>query len=386
MSLWKRGRQYWTDFTVAGRRYRKRLGTTNLRTATRRQRELVEVAGHGRLSADEQGPKGLSDAIGAYLDAKRMRCSPRTIELEEERLSLVKKHFGDVPLSAITASAIAEFQRTRHEAGIANRTINMDVGVLSRAQVLRPMASAGRPRSQSHGTTASSRPRLDSRRTQAAVPISRVKPRVGARVLRRDRRRQHVDAAGRGQVPSPMRRRSRQAPPARPAQQERDELPGHPAQRVGHIEAAARMFERADLLGHTEPEHYLWPACQWGRYDPTKLMLKWDTAWRALRDEAGLHGLRFHDLRHTVITELAEMGVADHVLESISGHLSRRMLEHYSHIRIDAKRQALDALDAARRDAAGNGNGDQKRKNDEQIPAIVEVSETSRHSHVTVCG
>jgi integrase len=31
-------------------------------------------------------------------------------------------------------------------------------------------------------------------------------------------------------------------------------------------------------------------------------MLKWDTAWRALRDVDGLHGLRFHDLRHTVIT------------------------------------------------------------------------------------
>ena len=44
------------------------------------------------------------------------------------------------------------------------------------------------------------------------------------------------------------------------------------------IEAAARMFERADLLGHTEPAHYLWPACQWGRYDATKPMLKWDTA------------------------------------------------------------------------------------------------------------
>ena len=122
------------------------------------------------------------------------------------------------------------------------------------------------------------------------------------------------------------------------------------------IEAAARMFERADQLGHTEPEHYLWPACQWGRFDATKPMLKWDTAWRALRDEAGLHGLRFHDLRHTVITELAEMGVADHVLESISGHLSRRMLEHYSHIRIDAKRQALDALDEARRLADGDGD------------------------------
>jgi hypothetical protein len=109
------------------------------------------------------------------------------------------------------------------------------------------------------------------------------------------------------------------------------------------------MLERADLLGHTEPDHFLWPACQWGRYDPTQPMLKWDTAWRALRDAAGLHGLRFHDLRHTVITELAEMGIADHVLESISGHLSRRMLEHDSHIRIDAKRQALDALDNLRR-------------------------------------
>jgi hypothetical protein len=119
------------------------------------------------------------------------------------------------------------------------------------------------------------------------------------------------------------------------------------------------MFERADLLGHTEPEHYLWPACQWGRYDATKPMLKWDTAWRALRDEAGLHGLRFHDLRHTVITELAEMGVADHVLESISGHLSRRMLEHHSHTRIDTKRQALDALDVQRsRELPPPGNGD----------------------------
>jgi hypothetical protein len=35
-------------------------------------------------------------------------------------------------LLAITATTIAGFQRTRHEAGISNRTINMDVGVLSR--------------------------------------------------------------------------------------------------------------------------------------------------------------------------------------------------------------------------------------------------------------
>jgi integrase len=90
-------------------------------------------------------------------------------------------------------------------------------------------------------------------------------------------------------------------------------------------------------------------------------MLKWDTAWRALRDAAGLPGFRFHDLRHTVITELAEMGVADHVLESITGHLTRRMLEHCSHIRIDAKRQALDALDEQRKRSAAEPENTEKR-------------------------
>src|SRR5262245_56555020 len=74
----QRGRQYWTDFTVNGRRYRKRLGTTNLRVATRRERELIEEAGHGRLPVDEQGPKRLSEAIDAYLTAKRIATNDRT--------------------------------------------------------------------------------------------------------------------------------------------------------------------------------------------------------------------------------------------------------------------------------------------------------------------
>ena len=193
-----------------------------------------------------------------------------------------------------------------------------------------------------------------------------------------------VDTAMRNEISEPRR------PPPRRIRRS--------AQRTGPsaIAAVARMLERADLLGHTEPDHFLWPACQWGRYDPTQPMLKWDTAWRALRDAAGLPRFRFHDLRHTVITELAELGVADHVLESISGHLSRRMLEHYSHIRIDAKRQALDALDESRRDAHNSGdtnggadadrNGDspERPKNGGETPLLVALAggltSQSRHS------
>lgn len=132
MSLWKRGRQYWADFTVDGTRYRKRLGTAHLQTAKRRERALIEAAGHGAVGVSETGAKRLSAAIDEYVASKRMRCSPRTLEFELERVKILTRHFADAPLFAITAGAIAAFQRARHDAGIANRTINMDVGVLTR--------------------------------------------------------------------------------------------------------------------------------------------------------------------------------------------------------------------------------------------------------------
>jgi integrase len=113
--------------------------------------------------------------------------------------------------------------------------------------------------------------------------------------------------------------------------------------------AVKMMIERADELGHKDPDHYLWCANQHHKLDPTKPGCKWDTAWRALRDAAGLRGLRFHDLRHTVVTRLLEAGEPDHVVESITGHLSRRMLEHYSHIRLTAKKAALDRLSQPRK-------------------------------------
>jgi integrase len=116
------------------------------------------------------------------------------------------------------------------------------------------------------------------------------------------------------------------------------------------LKAVKGMVECADALGFTSPNHYLWFACKNNKLDPTKPMRKWDTAWRAVREAAKLPGLRFHDLRHTVITELAEMGVPDSVLKSIAGHITQRMLDHYSHIRMTAKRQALDGLDAFRAD------------------------------------
>ena len=60
-----------------------------------------------------------------------------------------------------------------------------------------------------------------------------------------------------------------------------------------------------------------------------------------------IEGLRFHDLRHHAVTELAESQASDQTIMAIAGHVSPKMLAHYSHVRMAAKRKALDALATA---------------------------------------
>jgi len=68
-----------------------------------------------------------------------------------------------------------------------------------------------------------------------------------------------------------------------------------------------------------------------------------------------LAGLGFHDLRHTAITKLAESQALDQTIMAIAGHMSRQMSDHYSHIRIAAKRVALDGISTPVPDAPASG-------------------------------
>ena len=56
------------------------------------------------------------------------------------------------------------------------------------------------------------------------------------------------------------------------------------------------------------------------------------------------HHRQLHGTRHTLITELAESGAGEETIMDIAGHVSREMLRHYSHIRMEAKRDALEAV------------------------------------------
>jgi hypothetical protein len=51
------------------------------------------------------------------------------------------------------------------------------------------------------------------------------------------------------------------------------------------------------------------------------------------------------------VTELSDSGAGDEVIMSIAGHVSRALLSRYSHVRMEAKRRALDEIATRQRSA-----------------------------------
>jgi Phage integrase family len=110
-----------------------------------------------------------------------------------------------------------------------------------------------------------------------------------------------------------------------------------------------------------DAQHFVFPSCENGHIDATIPQKSWRSAWRKLtnaiecqmcgqfqqpsetcsnqkckadikRAKSPIAGLRFHDLRHHAITELAESQASDQTIMAIAGHVSPRMLAHYSHV------------------------------------------------------
>jgi integrase len=121
-------------------------------------------------------------------------------------------------------------------------------------------------------------------------------------------------------------------------------------------EAVTRLYERAQVLGACEPHHFLLP-CDLSRhtkdgdplkgrfgFDVTRHQNGWRTSWRRLCKSVGLAGLRFHDLRHSFVTAMAERNVPLPVVQAMVGHMSAKMTAHYTHISTSAARNAVDLL------------------------------------------
>src|SRR5664280_224115 len=126
-----------------------------------------------------------------------------------------------------------------------------------------------------------------------------------------------------------------------------------------------RLLKRAALLGATDPEHYLLPANLSKHthekdplhdrrgYDPTRHQTSWSTAWENLKAAAGMKNFRFHDLRHTFITQGIEDNVPVEVMMAQVGHVSAEMTRYHTHLSSGAKDDAVRKIAARNQGVRG---------------------------------
>jgi integrase len=89
----------------------------------------------------------------------------------------------------------------------------------------------------------------------------------------------------------------------------------------------------ASSVPGAQPEHYVFPHEKYGfatndrkpcAYEtiPTEPTHRWKVAWETARNVANV-ACRFHDLRHTFISRLAESQCSDSTVMALAGHVSR---------------------------------------------------------------
>jgi integrase len=347
--IYKRKKHWHMDVTVNGVRYREALDTTDRREALALEKKRVAEIQQGKAaskSGREFARRPFVEAAKAYLEARKPHVSERTIQFEVERLKPLSAFFGDRPLLRVKAEDIGSYQKRRLEQGVSGRTVNMEVGVLrrmlKRAKVWNTVSEdvktfpehareIGRvlvpEQKRKLFETAASKPDWIVAHCAAVLAVSSTCRGVELKNLR------WQDADLFNRVVSIKRSKTDAGHRTIPLNSDA-------------TVALARLWERAQALGTTEPDHFVFPACEGEHIDPTRPQKSWRTAWKSLTRAAGLPGFRFHDLRHQAITELAEAGASDATLMALAGHMSRRMLEHYSHVRMAAKRAALEKLES----------------------------------------
>ena len=373
--IYKRGKWYWMDVAVNDIRYREPLNTKNWQEAKTREKErLLEIA-QGKVGT--KGPSAkqtFSTAADAYIEERAIHSAEKTCRTDGERSKALRNVFGDLPLRKIPSKLILDYQKERREAGVSGRTINLEVGLLRRilkknkqwsrlADDVRMLPE--RPKEARVLTQDQKQKLLEIARTKDDWQVAYCAAVLALNTTCRscELRGLRWNAVDWTAITVTIRRQSTKTEAgARVIPLNADALV-----------ALMELRDRAEKLGSRDPEHFVLPSCEHGHFDPTRPMKNWRTAWRSLtravscpscgtiqrpaavcknqechadiKDlKSPFHGLRFHDLRHQAITELAESGLSDQTIMSIAGHVSRQMLDHYSHIRLDAKRQAVEAL------------------------------------------
>ncbi len=333
----KESKVWWYEFIYAGKRVRESAKTTRRTIATEAEKQcrLRLERAHAGLSVEAPVMRinTVLDCTKAYRTAYKQGHREKSQTWVAERLAHVEAALGKVLLPDLTEDRVRKYMQARAEAGAGGRTVNMEVSMLARAigntwKVLWPKVKRNEePKDTGRALMPEEETRLLKAVEEARSPV--LATFVKALLLTGMRWgqvnfEQRIMTVGKAKTDAGTGRQI-------PMNQELlDVMKDH-----------AKWF--TNRFGETKPEHYLFPAGERWPSDPTQPTKSFKTAWGNLRTEAKVQ-CRIHDLRHTAITKLAESGASDSTIMALAGHLSRAMLERYSHIRMAKKREAVESL------------------------------------------
>jgi integrase len=358
---------WWYDFGFAGKRYRDSTKETLKTLAVeveKDERRKIERAYAGLpIESRAQRIRTVAEALRDYRKAYETGHREKSISWVKERTAEVERLLGGLVLPGLTPKAIREYMATRLAEGVGNRTVNMEVLCLSRA--------IGRTWRELWPDV----PKLEEREDigRALTPEEETKLLQAAAVNPSP----YIDRFIRIGLTSAMRSGEiRTLQVGRIDFANRTIQVGRAKSRRGtgrvipmnndlHELLAAQCIWLEENFGPLNPSWYLFPFYDDARRptDPARPVTTIKSAWEGVRTTAGV-ACRFHDLRHTAITKLAEEGVPDSTMKALAGHVHEKMLERYSHIRMAAKRTAVEALALPKIVNAGNAkaNGKVSRK------------------------
>lgn len=353
--LYQRGRIFWFEFTIGGRRYRETTRTTGRTLAAsverKRRREIEEnINGIRRRTF----PALFAAAAGDYLARKKPSWAPKTYVIETTNLEHLRSHFGRMLVTDITDRDIAAYQQERQDAGAAHKTINNEVGTL-RAILRR------------HRLWAQLAPdvRMLPVHTDIGIALTPEQEEALLKTCATSRSRSLLPAVTLG-LQTGLRNeelrflRWRQVDLlTRAIRVGKSKTPSGEGRVVPlNKTATVALTTWAQQFPGRTPEHYVFPServgfsgnCETAQVygtDPTTPITSWKVAWTSARRAAEVQ-CRFHDLRHTCITRLLEAGVPLSVVASLMGWspaTTTRMAKRYAHFGDSAQRRAMETLD-----------------------------------------
>jgi integrase len=339
---------WWYDFCFAGKRVRESAKTTSktlARQAEQKRRRELEQGFNGLADKRDERIRTVSELSTRYLADYKLRHKSYTFA--EYALKQVTGHLGETLAVDVTDETVKQYQSTRLKENAAPKTINEEVGFLLRLLGDQGDTLRGKLRRQKclkltvRRQVGRAYGEEEKARLLAAAKEARSPAIYPALMLALNAGMRDAEIRGLQWGRVDLFKAFLVVGDSKTDAGEGRTIPLNSALIAALVEYSKWYTKR---FGMIRPEWYVFAFGKPWPNDPTRPMVTLKTSWKNVKTKANVRG-RWHDNRHTFITGLAESGEAsDETIRDVAGHVSKQMLRHYSHIGMEAKRRAVEAL------------------------------------------